>query len=314
MPASYRIPMSSLSRIAFLQRPRHDQLLALSSVLHVMERLLVLKHWLGARQDARIASSAASQPELAHLEDACIDSGLLTVRALDAFFTTRAGITSRLREDEVCAELFGYPHAGGFLGRPRREEIAHRLGHVTTASGTSAFRATVREDLEHAVAPSHKFLTWVFSTDFLDGEEALKKQVCALLDGLQMVRPAASPEGAAPHTLEIAEDVVKATTACLRAARSAHAIAFSELVRAATLSSSTGPGLQSPRRAGGSAHGLLSFPGQVQDLEKLIRALEDIQRALGEDSESSRILNWLHISWSELRRKVISGEVRRRSA
>lgn len=299
--------MSTLARIAFLQRSRTDQLFSFGRVLHVMQRVLVLKHWHDARKTK--ASGPADQPVLSLLEEACMDSSMLAVKSLDAFFSARPGASGRSHDHEICADHFGYLHAGGFLNKERREELARHSGHVTMLTSNAAFHASLREDLIGAVEPSRKFLMWILSTDFLDGEDAMKEEAQGLLASLQSAAAEATAQTLKPGTLEMAEDVVKATTACLRAAKSSFGPVFARLVKDAVVT--TPPGARTPRGLG--AHGTLCFSGKLEDLDLLLRALATIQGALGEDSESSRILNWLHLSWSELRRKVATGEARRRS-
>ena len=299
--------MSTIARIAFLQRSRTDQLFSLSRVLHVMQRVLVLKHWHDARKAK--ASGPTDQPMRSLLEEACIDSSMLAVKSLDAFFSARPGAAGRSQDHEICADHFGYLHVGGFLNKERREELARHIGHVTTLTSDAAFHVSLREDLLRSVEPCRKFLAWILSTDFLDGEDAMRVEAQTLLTSLQSAAAEVTAQTLKPGILEMAEDVVKATTACLRAAKSSFGPVFARLVKDAVLV--TPATARKPQGLG--AYGTLSFSGKLEDLDLLLRALTAIQAALGEGSESARILNWLHLSWSELRRKVMTGDSLRRS-
>ncbi|RBP36087.1 hypothetical protein DES53_11836 [Roseimicrobium gellanilyticum] len=293
--------MSNLARIAFLQRPRTDQLLSLSRVLHVMQRVLVLKHWHDVRKSK--SSGPAAEPVLSLLEEACIDSSMLAARALDAFFTTRSTYAMRGHELDICAEHFGYPHTTGFLSKERREELDRHIGHVTMLTSDAAFHASLREDLLRSLGPSRRFVAWILGTEFLDGEEAMREEAQTLLANLQSAAAEVAAQTLKPGTLEMSEDVVKATTACLRAAKSSFGPVFARLIRNAV---PTNPPVKG-KLPGLGAYGTLTFTGRLDDLDLLLKALSAIQASLGESSESIRILNWLHLSWSELRRKVIHG-------
>jgi hypothetical protein len=299
--------MSTLARIAFLQRPRTDQLLSLGRVLHVMQRVLVLKHWHDARKAK--GSNTADQPMLSLLEEACVDSTMLAVKSLDAFFSARPGAAGRSHDIEICADHFGYLHTGGFLSKERREELARHIGHVTMLTADAAFHASLREDLLRSVEPSRKFVAWILSTDFLDGEDTTRVEAEALLNSLQSAAAEVAAQTLKPGTLEMPEDVVKATTACLRAAKSSFGPVFARLMKDAVLITPT----TARKTPGLGAYGTLSFSGKLEDVDLLLKALAAVQAALGEGSESARILNWLYLSWSELRRKVATGEARRRS-
>jgi hypothetical protein len=295
--------MSSLARITFLQRPRTDQLLSLGRVIHVMQRMLVLKHWHDVRKSKN--SGPTDQPVQSLLEEACIESSMLAVRALDAFFTTRSGTTGRTQDQDICAEQFGCPQSHGFLSSERREELACYVGNISMLHSDGAFHTSLRGDLLRSVEPCRKFLEWILLTDFLDGEDTLRDEAQALLASLQSVAAEVTAQTLKSGTVEVTEDVVKATTASLRAAKSSFAPVFASLVKNAVLVTPAVPG----GRRGLGIYGTLSLPCRLEDLDLLLNALAAIQASLGENSESVRILNWLYLSWSELRRKTVTGKV-----
>jgi hypothetical protein len=296
--------MPNLARIAFLQRPRTDQLLSLSRVIHVMQRILVLKHWHDVRKSK--SSGPAAEPMMSLLEEACIDSSMLAVRALDSFFATRSTFGTQEHEQEICAAHFGYPHTAGFLDAERREELTRHIGHVTILIPDAAFHASLREDLLRSLGPSRRFVAWILGTEFLDGEEAMREEAQTLLANLHAAAAEVAAQTLKPGTLEMSEDVVKATTACFRAAKSSFGPVFARLIRNATVIKPA----TSRNSLGLGAYGTLSFTGRLEDLDLLLKALSAIQASLGESSESIRILNWLHLSWSELRRKVVTSVAR----
>jgi hypothetical protein len=296
--------MPNLARIAFLQRPRTDQLLSLSRVIHVMQRILVLKHWHDVRKSK--SSGPAAEPMMSLLEEACIDSSMLAIRALDSFFATRSTYANHGHDQDICAEHFGYPHTAGFLEKERREELTRHIGHVTILTSDAAFHASLREDLLRSLGPSRRFVAWILGTEFLDGEDAMREEAQTLLANLHAAAAEVAAQTLKPGTLEMSEDVVKATTACLRAAKSSFGPVFARLIRNATVTKPT----TSRRTPGPGVYGTLSFNGRLEDLDLLLKALSAIQASLGENSESIRILNWLHLSWSELRRKVVTSAVR----
>lgn len=294
---------SSMARIAFLQRPRTDQLLSLGRVIHVMQRMLVLKHWHDVRKSKN--SGLTYQPVQTLLEETCMESSMLTVRALDAFFTSRPETSGRIQDQDICAEHFGYPQSSGFLNNERREELTYYIGNISMLHSDGAFHASLRGDLLRSVKPCRKFLEWILFTDFLDGEDTMRNEAQTLLARLQSVAAEVAAQTLKPDTVEVTEDVVKATTASLRAAKSSFGPVFARLVKHAVLVT---PATPNGRRCPG-VYGTISFPCRLEDLDMLLHALAAFQASLGETSESVRILNWLYLSWSELRRKVVAGKV-----
>jgi hypothetical protein len=295
--------MSSLARISFLQRPRTDQLLSLSRVIHVMQRMLVLKHWHDVRKSKN--SGPTDQPVQTLLEEACVESSMLTVRALDAFFTSRPETSGRMLDQDICAEHFGYPQSSGFLNNERREELTYYIGNISMLHSDGAFHASLRADLLRSVKPCRRFLEWILFTDFLDGEDSMRDEAQTLLARLQLVAAEIAAQTLKPATVEVTEDVVKATTASLRAAKSSFGPVFASLVKNAVLVT---PAIPGGRRCLG-VYGTVTFPCRLEDLDLLLHALAAFQASLGENSESIRILNWLYLSWSELRRKTVTGKV-----
>ncbi len=292
--------MSSLARITFLKRTRVDQVLALSCVLRVMRKILVLKHWHDASLKKRHERPAAGEAVNALIEEACVDSCMLALKTVDGFFRP-ASTNSRATDDTVHAAQFGCVQEGGFLSRERREELSRLSSQIVSPSPGPAFHASLGEDLTRAAAPCHRFLTWLLATDFLEDEKGLAGEAASLAGSFQEVLDAPSES-----RLEMPEDVVRATGSCLRAAKSGHAAAFTRLVKDATRRAPAAK----PNAPGVVAREMTSFAGGIRDLDDLVHALEAVQASLGEGSEAGRIVNWLLISWTELRRKVSGGGAR----
>jgi hypothetical protein len=156
-------------------------------VMGEMRRLSVLKHWHDAKTRGRIS---VGPPLLTFFDDACIDSCLLAVRALDEFFRARKGNpakSSHLKKaqgDDLYAEQFGYTEDNALLKEDRREEINKLMMHFTWRRTHERLKTVIQHDVFSALEPSINFLSWIINEHIFEADEALTKEITKLRDDM----------------------------------------------------------------------------------------------------------------------------------
>jgi hypothetical protein len=177
-------PESLLSQPAY----KIDLVECLKVVVGEMKRLPVLWHWHDAKQRGLVKLPADLDKLVG---DACMDSMLLTIRALDDFYRLRReqprGKThlKKAQKDDLYAEEYGFICDDPVLPEERRQALNKELAHFTHRRATQRLRTVIREDVFSVLGPSIQFLSHVLSSGLLENHHELAKAVQAVRDDMQ---------------------------------------------------------------------------------------------------------------------------------
>ncbi len=117
--------------------PHEDAAEAWQDVMARAFQCFALYHW---RTRIHGDPRASTDPAFALLQNAALESSLMSIRDLDDFFASRSGS----RSDDIIAVDYGFPSGLGFLSPDEREAINKKLAHLT-------YRAVY----EHRQNPTH---------------------------------------------------------------------------------------------------------------------------------------------------------------
>lgn len=281
-----------------LARNRDELILALRIIMGEMQRVPVLKHWYDAKRKKQIS---VGQPLISIFEDACGDSSMLAVRALDEFFRTRRAAPKghshlkTARKDDLFAEEFGYKDDKPLLSESRRADINQLMGHLTWRRVHETLESDLRADLVCVIGHSVRFLAWLIKTKFLKDEEPVTAEVNSLM--VEMQSAADDPFWGGNLELIMPESIMKAT-----------AIAVSDSPFAATFKLwRTSASRSSPAAGhGGCKDDIMKFPADVSDLKSLVCVLDALCTRLGiKVSYEGHSLGDIGVRWKKLHNTVV---------
>ena len=166
-----------------------DLVECLKVIIGEMKRLPVLKHWDDAKRKGLVELPVGLRMLV---DDACMDSMLLTIRAFDDFYRFRkdepkgnSHLTKSRKADDLYAEQFGYIHDEQVLSKDRREAMNKELAHFTHRRATQRLRTVMREDVFSVLGPCIQFLDHVLSSGLLDDHQEIAKTAQAVRDDMQ---------------------------------------------------------------------------------------------------------------------------------
>ena len=126
------MPTSNLKRTGQKRIPTDDEkLLAVSLLYNRLNRGFTLYRWFMEIRPMLAVHPRFSEEHFAvtTIQNACVESALMSVRDLDDFFRPR---TKQTRDNDLRATDFdGYQSPGLFLSGPERESINQRIAHLT---------------------------------------------------------------------------------------------------------------------------------------------------------------------------------------
>jgi len=160
----------------------------LKVIIGEMKRLPVLKHW----DDAKRKGLVELPVDLRTLvDDACMDSMLLTVRAFDEFFCLRkrkpqgSSHLKKAQNDDLYAEQYGFIRNEPVLSADRRKSLNKQLAHFTHLRATKKLETQVQEDVFCVLKPCIPFLDHVLTSGLLNDHHEIAKIAQSLRDDMQ---------------------------------------------------------------------------------------------------------------------------------
>jgi hypothetical protein len=104
--------------------PQGDAAEAWQDVMARAFQCFALYHW---RTRIHGDPRTRTDPAFALLQNAALESSLMSIRDLDDFFASRPGS----RTDDIIAIDYGFPQGRGFLSPDERDAINKKLAHLT---------------------------------------------------------------------------------------------------------------------------------------------------------------------------------------
>jgi hypothetical protein len=104
--------------------PQADAAEAWQDVMARAFQCFALYHW---RTRIHNDPRASTDPAFALLQNAALESSLMSIRDLDDFFASRSGS----RADDIVGIDYGFPPCRGFLSTDERDAINKKLAHLT---------------------------------------------------------------------------------------------------------------------------------------------------------------------------------------
>lgn len=270
-----------------------DELIrALPIIMGEMRRVPVLKDWDDAQRKGLIQ---LQEPHRTFVGQACMDSSILAVRALDEFFRTRRAAPKgsphlkKAKPGDLFAEEFGYTDDLPLLSGPRRADINQLMSHFTWRRIDENLKIDARDDLVCVIGHCVRFLTWLIETNFLDGHSLLAADVVRLRSGMQRCQE--DPNWGRQLHLDMPESIMKAT--------------------AVALSGSAIEGTFNLWRTSAAEHGatnddMMRFRADLPDLALLIDVLTALCARVGIDASFEDCqLGQLSELWKERHRSVL---------